>query len=170
MKLFKLLMMLGVGMSIKAAGLHVGDVAPQFSLPDENGVMRSLPTNQKVVLYFYPKDDTPHCTKEACSLRDAYGHYAEHNIAVFGINYDSPKSHKAFKEKNHLPFSLLSDSRKDVAKKYGLRTGFLGATLGYFFPNRVTFLIDKGVIVAILKNINVSQHADEILKEFGIHD
>lgn len=168
MKFLKVLLFLGV-MNMQAA-LKVGDKAPNFRLADENGVMRSLPTDQKVVLFFYPKDGSPNCTKEVCNLRDAHAQYEKHKIAVFGISYDTPESHKEFKHKYVLPFPLLSDTQKEVTKMYGLRSGFWGMTVGYVLPRRITFLIDKGIIVAVLKNINVSEHAQEILKAFGISD
>lgn len=153
------------------AQLKVGDKAPEFSLKDETSIVRSLSefNKNKVVIFFYPKDGSPNCTKEACSLRDANAVYKRNGIVVLGISYDSPESHAKFKEKYHLPFTLLSDSNKEVAKMYGLGSGWLGKRLvSHFFAERVTFLIDKGTIVAILKDINVNTQASDILKAFGI--
>lgn len=146
--------------------LHIGDGAPEFSLVDENEKLRTLQEfkGKKVVLYFYPKDDTPGCTKEACSLRDAYADYAKHGIVILGISYDSPKSHAKFKAKHHLPFTLLSDSKKIVAHDYGADAHFLG----HFIPQRKTFLINaQGKIVKIMDDVRVETHAVDILKAFG---
>lgn len=143
--------------------------APEFTLQDETGAWRSLSEfrGKNIVLFFYPHDDTPGCTAQACSFRDKASVYAEHNIVVLGINFDSPQSHAAFKEKYHLPFILLSDSTGQVAKAYGAKSGI--PFVNNFFPNRVTFLIDtKGNIIKMLQNIDVSTYADEVLKEFNI--
>jgi len=153
--------------SKKVKMLKTGDVAPSFSLPDENGKMRSLGEfkNKKVVLYFYPQDGTANCTKEACQLRDAFGQYKKNNITILGISFDSVKSHQEFKSKNSLPFTLLSDSKKKVAKLYNSNKSLLGN----FYPDRTTILIDEaGKIVKILENVNVQTHSDEILKAFGV--
>lgn len=144
----------------------IGQKAPDFTLPDENGDMRSLSEfrGKKVVLYFYPKDDTPGCTKEACSFRDNYDLFAKNGIVVIGISYDSPESHKKFKEKYHLPFILLSDKNKKIAKLYNANKGFTGR----MFANRKTYLIDEnGVIIHEFKKVNVTQHAREVLDIFN---
>lgn len=158
-----------VAVSILAKHTHekqlIGSKAPQFTLYDENKKQRSLSDflGKKVVLYFYPKDDTPGCTKEACSFRDSAQEYIEHNIIVLGISYDSPESHKKFKEKYHLPFILLSDTDRNVAQAYGAYKHFWH----YFAPKRITFLIDeKGVIINVLKDIDVSTHAQDILQHY----
>ncbi len=150
--------------------LMIGDKAPDFSLKDDSGRDCSLHDflGKKVVLYFYPKDNTPGCTKEACSLRNSYDIFGKNNIIVLGVSYDSVASHKRFKDTYKLPFILLSDSSKEVAKLYGAAARWL-----FFFyapiPTRITFLIDeKGVIKPIIKNVDVSGHADEVLKHFGI--
>ena len=145
----------------KSMVIVVGNQAPDFTLPDENGVEQTLSAQRgkKMVIYFYPKDGTPGCTKEACSLRDGYGLLQQAGITIWGISYDSPKSHKAFKAKHHLPFTLLSDSTKEVAKLYGVK--------GWFFVDRVTFLIDeKGVVVQRLDDVDVSAHAQQIVDAF----
>ena len=141
--------------------LKVGDNAPDFSLTDERG----FPVNLKdylgkktVILYFYPKDFTPGCTKEACSFRDEYKAFEAKGAVVIGVSVDSVKSHAKFSEKYELPFAILSDSQKEVANKYGV----LG--LGGMLAKRVTFIIDKeGRIAAVFPKVNVKKHSEEIL-------
>lgn len=155
------------------AQLKVGDQAPEFSLKDETNTIRTFAefNKNKVVIFFYPKDGSPNCTKEACSLRDANAMYTKHNIVVLGISYDSPESHLKFKQQYHLPFTLLSDTDKEVAKMYGLGSGWFGKRmLNKFFAERVTFLIDQGKIVSILRDINVNTQAQDILKAFDIDE
>lgn len=98
--------------------LKEGDLAPDFELPDQNGDLHKLSDyrGKKVVLYFYPKDDTPGCTKEACSFRDSFGDFRKHGIVVLGVSKDSEKSHALFQEKYSLPFSLLSDTDTKVSQ------------------------------------------------------
>ncbi len=142
--------------------LKEGDMAPDFKLKDETGKIHRLSEfrGSKVVLYFYPKDDTPGCTKEACSFRDAYDVYQKSGVTVLGISYDTPESHKEFKEKYHLPFTLLSDETKEIAKKYGAYRGDNAIPV----PRRITFLIDeKGKIIKIFPQVDVTRHAEEIL-------
>ena len=149
----------------RALKLTIGQKAPNFTLPDENNRSRSLSdyAGKKIVLYFYPKDYTPGCTKEACALRDAYKDYQERNIIILGVSYDSPQSHKKFKAKHKLPFTLLSDTSKSAAKKYGAYSGMFA----YFAPARKTFLIDEnGIIIKIFNNVDVATHAQEILTAF----
>ncbi len=141
--------------------LHVNDLAPDFALSDETGTMIKLSDlqGQNIALYFYPKDQTPNCTAQACSIRNGFSDLKKAGIIVLGISYDSPESHRAFKEKHHLNFPLLSDSDKAVSKLYHVS--------GFFFPDRATFLIDKtGRIVKILTNVNVKDHAQEIIDAF----
>jgi thioredoxin-dependent peroxiredoxin len=140
----------------------VGSKAPDFTLPDQNGKNHTLSSylGQKVALYFYPKDETPGCTKEACSIRDGRKDLEQAGIVVLGVSYDSVESHKKFADKYHLEFPLLSDSKKEVSAQYGAK--------GIFIPSRYTYLIDEnGVIVAIMKDVNVSDHADEIIAAFN---
>ncbi len=141
--------------------LEIGDQAPDFSLPDENGQIQNLSQyrGQKVVVYFYPKDDTPGCTKEACGIRDLFSQFTDNRIVVLGVNYDDAASHKKFKDKHNLPFLLLSDGDKSVSKQYGAD--------GMFFPSRKTYLIDEeGILIKIFENVNVLTHAEEILRYF----
>nr|NIW45223.1 redoxin domain-containing protein [Gammaproteobacteria bacterium]NIX56413.1 redoxin domain-containing protein [candidate division Zixibacteria bacterium] len=101
--------------------LNIGDAAPDFVLNDEDGRKHSLSGyhGQPVVLYFYPKDDTPGCTKEACNFRDDYSAYEDEDVAILGVSADDEDSHKKFKEKYRLPFTLLADTSKKVVNLYG---------------------------------------------------
>ena len=140
--------------------LKVGDMAPDFTLlsHDKQKVTLKDYRGKRVVVYFFPKADTPGWTKEACGFRNAFSEYEKANIIVFGISYDSPKALKSFKKKHALPFTLLSDKRKDVSKAYG--------TKGRLWSSRVTFLISpKGRIEKIYKKMNVNTHAGEILDD-----
>lgn len=147
--------------------LSVGDIAPNFTLLDDSSNPCSLIDyrGKKVVLYFYPKDFTPACTIEACSFRDSYDVYKDYNIIVIGVNYESVESHKKFKESYNIPFKLLSDSSRKVAKKYGAYQSIRNM----LFPERITYLIDEhGKIVHIFLNVSVDGHAQEILKYFKL--
>lgn len=144
----------------------VGQTAPDFKLKDENGKIRSLSEfrGKKVVLYFYPKDDTPGCTKEACSFRDGYEQFEKAGIVVIGVSYDSPESHKKFKEKYNLPFILLSDEEKKVAELYQANKGLFGKK----FANRVTYLVDEnGKIITVLEKVDVTKHATQVINAFN---
>ena len=140
--------------------LKVGDVAPDFTLPDQNGKTVSLSAlrGKNVVLYFYPKDFSIGCTKEACNFRDAYEDFTEAGAQVVGVSGDSVESHRKFIEKYLLPFTLLSDEGGDVRKLYGV-TGFL-------LPGRTTFVIDKiGIIRLVFSSqTDMKAHIDEALK------
>ena len=125
-------------------GVAVGDRAPDFTLADAEGKPVSLADfrgKRAVVLYFYPKDDTPGCTKEACSFRDSYEEFTQAGAEVIGVSSDSGSSHQGFAKKHRLPFTLLSDPGGAVRKKYGVP-----ATLG-LLPGRVTFVIDREGVV-----------------------
>lgn len=146
--------------------VKVGDVAPDFQLKDDAGNVHSLAEfrGKKVVLYFYPKDNTPGCTKEACSFRDGYKELQGAGIIVVGISFDSPESHKKFRDKYKLPFLLLSDEKKEVAKAYGATGGILGSLM----PKRYTYLVnEEGRIVHIFQKVDVKNHAEEVLKAFS---
>ncbi len=148
---------------------NVGDVAPDFSAKDSfgNTVTLSALRGQKVVLFFYPKDDTPGCTKEACSFRDANSTYADKGIRVLGVSLDDETSHQAFATKYSLPFTLLADTDHAVSEAYGVYgeqewkgNKFLGVA-------RKTFLIDEnGVLKQIFDTVNVEIHAQEVLDAF----
>lgn len=146
-------------------------VAPLFTLPDQNGKEHSLADyrGKWVLLYFYPKDDTPGCTNEACTIRDSFPHFQELKIAVLGVSVDSVESHKKFKEKYHLPFTLLSDYKKEVVPQYGVwgKKKFMGKI--HEGTLRTSFLIDpEGKIAKIYENVDPAVHAAEVLTDLPI--
>ena len=150
--------------------LKEGGAAPDFSLPNENGetVKLSDLRGQKIALYFYPKDDTPGCTKQACSLRDGFADLTKAGIKVFGVSMDKAAKHQKFIDKYNLPFSLLVDENHEVADKYESygEKKFMGKTYNGIL--RKTFLIDeKGKIKKIFDKVKVSEHAAEILTAFS---
>ncbi len=150
--------------------LTEGDTAPDFSVKDQNGDDLKLSDllGKRVVLYFYPKDDTPGCTKEACSLRDGFSQFTDQQIEILGVSTDDEKSHQKFISKYELPFTLLADTDHAVAdlyESYGEKQ-FMGKT--YNGVLRKTFLIDEaGKIVKIFDKVKVEEHAAEILAAFG---
>ena len=150
--------------------LKEGDKAPEFNSKDQNGNSVSLKDlkGKRVVLYFYPKDDTPGCTKEACSFRDADDVFNAKGIKVLGVSTDDEKSHQKFISKFQLPFDLLADTDKSIVEAYGVwgeKSMYGKKYMGTF---RKTFLIDEsGVIVKIFEKVNVAEHADEVLAAFG---
>lgn len=142
--------------------LTVGDTAPDFTVKDTQGATVTLSAlkGQGVVLYFYPKDDTPGCTKEACGFRDNWDSYLAKGIKVFGVSMDDETSHQAFTAKFNLPFPLLADVKGVVAKAYGADGG------GY--AKRYTFVIDaEGKIAQVYTTVNTSTHATDILSAWG---
>jgi peroxiredoxin Q/BCP len=143
--------------------ITVGDTAPDFTLPDQTGqsvTLSSFRGEKAVVLYFYPKDDTPGCTTESCSFRDSYQDFQATGAEVIGISSDSPDSHQKFAGKYNLPFTLVSDQNAKVRKAYGVP-----ATLG-LLPGRVTYVIDKAGTVRHVFNsqFNPTQHVAEALQ------
>lgn len=146
--------------------ISAGQPAPTFTLLDENETQRSLSDyrGKPVVLYFYPKDDTPGCTKEACGFRDDYSAYEKAGVEILGVSPDSPKSHAKFKAKYDLPFHLLADTEKEVLKAYdawGLKKSHGREYEGVL---RTTFLIDSdGNIAKVFKNVKPAEHSEEIL-------
>ncbi len=150
--------------------IKAGDIAPEFSTRDAQGnpVTLSDFRGQNVVLYFYPKDDTPGCTKEACSFRDADATYAEQGIKVLGVSLDDEASHQAFASKYSLPFTLLSDTEHQVAEAYGVYGEHQYGDKTFLGVARKTFLIDKqGKIKHVFDKVNVDAHADEVLAAFN---
>jgi thioredoxin-dependent peroxiredoxin len=150
--------------------LKEGDSAPDFTAKNQDGEIVKLSDylGKRVVLYFYPKDDTPGCTKQACSLRDAFDVFESKNIKVFGVSIDDEKSHRKFIEKYALPFDLLADTEKEIVNLYGVYGEKLNYGKKYMGVNRTTFLIDEaGVIMKIFKKVKVDEHADEVLEAFG---
>ena len=154
-----------IGLIMAKNDLKIGDKAPDFTLMDQDSTEHTLSEyfGKKIVVYFYPKDDTPGCKKEACSIRDNYALFEENDIVVFGLSYDSPASHKKFAEKYDLPFTLLSDADKSVAKLYN--------SDGFLMAKRNSFLIDtEGNIFKIYKNVDVTSHTSNILDDFDVLD
>ena len=147
-----------------------GTTAPAFKTTDQNGESVSLKDlrGQKVVLYFYPKDDTPGCTKEACSFRDAYSKFKKQKITVLGVSPDKETAHQKFVTKYQLPFTLLADADRSIAESYGVwgEKKFMGRT--YMGVHRTTFLIDeKGKIKKVFEKVKPEDHASEVLEAFA---
>ena len=148
--------------------LKVGDKAPDFALKDGEGKIAGLSDfkGKKIVLYFYPKDDTSGCTKEACNFRDNLGALKKLNVEVLGVSSDDEASHKKFAEKYNLPFRLLADVDKKVSKEYGVYE--LKSMYGkeYYGITRSTFVIDEdGKIQQIYHKVNPEEHINEIMAE-----
>src|SRR3954471_9242651 len=148
--------------------LKEGDKAPTFTVSTNGGGKISLADykGQNVILYFYPKDDTPGCTKEACAFRDAYGDFNKKGAVVFGVSPDPVKSHDKFVEKFKLPFTLLADEDKKIVESYGVwgEKVFMGRK--YLGTHRVTFLIGPdGKIKKIWPTVKPEEHAEEVLAE-----
>lgn len=143
--------------------LTVGTTAPDFTVRDTNGNTVSLSdySGKTVVLYFYPKDDTPGCTKEACSFRDAYTDYQGKDIVVFGVSMDDEASHKQFTEKFNLPFPLLADTDGNLTQAYDVSGGS--------YAKRVTYVIDgEGKIAKVYDSVKTDTHATDILADLGV--
>ncbi len=148
--------------------LQIGDQAPEFSLLSDSKEKISLTElrGKKVVLYFYPKDDTPGCTKQACDFRDALPQFTDQNTLIFGISKDTAAKHTKFKEKYKLPFTLLTDENADVCEAYGVinKKSLFGKT--FLGIQRSTFLLDEnGIILAIWRKVKVPSHIQEVLQE-----
>jgi peroxiredoxin Q/BCP len=148
--------------------LSPGDPAPDFSLPDAEGKTYSLADlkGQRVVLYFYPRDNTPGCTKEACGFRDAYGAYQEKNVVILGVSTDDAKSHAKFTVKYALPFPLLVDSDGAVASRYGVYglKKFMGKE--YMGVTRSTFVIGAdSTLEQVYLKVKPETHADTVLAD-----
>lgn len=146
--------------------IQTGVPAPEFSLPDENGAVHRLADHRghAVVLYFYPKDDTPGCTTEACNFRDDYSAYTDAGVVILGVSPDSPKSHARFKQKHALPFPLLADEDHQVCQAYGVwgPKKYMGRE--YEGVLRTTFLIDgEGKIARVFENVKPADHSAEVL-------
>lgn len=146
-----------------ASMLDTGDRAPEFTLPDQNGHDISLTALLKdgpAILYFYPADFTPGCTRAACSIRDIHRELTRAGLTVAGISPQSPDSHKRFREKHGLPFTLLSDERKEVIKMFGVN-GPLG-----FWVQRVTYLVDqnRAIVGRVKAHFSIAEHEDFIRK------
>ena len=148
--------------------LEVGTKAPEFTLPDQNGEMHSLSDykGQKVILYFYPKDSTAGCTKQACGFSERYPQFREKGAVVLGVSKDSVASHKKFEEKNSLPFTLLSDTEKTVIQAYDVwkeKKMYGKVSMGVV---RTTYLIDEdGVIVKAVDKVKAADNPQQMLDE-----
>jgi peroxiredoxin Q/BCP len=146
--------------------LTVGMPAPEFTLPTADGSRLSLEDyrGKKVILYFYPKDNTPGCTKEACAFRDVITQVEKRGAVVLGISVDSIESHKKFSDKFGLPFPLGSDAAKETVKRYGVWKEKSMYGRKFLGIERTTFVIDgKGLITHIFRKVKVGGHVDEVL-------
>ena len=154
--------MLSLAGLAQAAGLVEGVQAPTFEAQDQHGKLIKLADfkgKSNVVLYFYPKDDTPGCTAQACSLRDGFGPIQEAGAIILGVSADDVSSHQAFSAKYALPFSLLADPKRTIIEAYDVKMAVLG------MAKRVTFVIDKqGVIRRILKDVDTKHHDVQVLE------
>jgi thioredoxin-dependent peroxiredoxin len=148
----------------KSHAIKTGDLIPEFTLPDQNGIMfdiKNVIGKKNLVIYFYPKDDSPGCTKEACAFRDQYQVFTEAEALIIGISGQSVQSHKKFAEKYRLTFTLLSDIGNKVRKTFGVPTNALG-----LLPGRVTYIADKtGKVVFIFNSqTEAERHVEEAMK------
>lgn len=156
------LILLGLCGPLAAETIGPGQLAPAFTLPDATGTMRALSDFQGkwLVLYFYPKNDTPGCTTEACSFRDELTLIHKLDAQVVGVSTDDSDSHRDFAEKYSLPFPLLADSAGSVAARYGV----LRSLLGFSYASRQTFLINpEGVIHHVWEDVSPSEHTAEVI-------
>jgi thioredoxin-dependent peroxiredoxin len=143
-----------------------GKPAPDFALKSDGGATVKLSDfrGKQVVLYFYPKDDTPGCTAQACGIRDVYGEFQREGAVVLGVSPDDERSHVKFKEKYDLPFTLLADAGHEVADEYGVwaEKNYAGKT--YWGVDRSTFVIDEdGTVKKVMHKVKPDTHADEVL-------
>jgi peroxiredoxin Q/BCP len=145
----------------KLETLEIGDKVPVFTLLDQDGNTFNITDyigTKNLVIYFYPKDDTPGCTKEACGFRDEFEAFSDLDALVIGISVDSPESHRKFIEKYQLPFTLLSDEDDEVRKQFGVNGNYLG-----LIPGRVTFVVDKQGIIQFVfdSQSKATKHVEE---------
>ncbi len=150
------------------AMLEVGDKAPAFSVKDQDGKTVKLSDfkGRKVVLYFYPKDDTPGCTTEACSFRDNLPKFEQLDVTVLGVSPDSETSHRKFADKFELPFTLLADPDKKIVEAYGAWGEKKLYGRAYMGTLRISYLIDeKGRIAAVYPKVSPAKHVDQLLKD-----
>ncbi len=160
MKTLALMMLATTGLF--AAGLQPGSPAPPFEAKDQHGTtirLGDFRDRKAVVLYFYPKDDTPGCTAQACSLRDGYQAIQDAGAVVLGVSADDAKSHAAFSAKYQLPFSLLADPDRKIIEAYGVKMPLIG------IAKRWTFIIDKaGIVRHVISNVDTARHDDQVLE------
>jgi peroxiredoxin Q/BCP len=150
--------------------IHEGEPAPVFTLTSDAGERVSLSDfrGKPIVLYFYPKDDTPGCTTQACGIRDAYGEFETVGAVVLGVSPDDERRHLRFKEKYGLPFTLLADPEHEVADRYGVwgEKRYMGRT--YMGVNRTTFVVaPDGTVAKVLRDVKPATHADDVLAALG---
>lgn len=148
--------------------LKIGQIAPLFALADRTGALHELQQyrDKWVLLYFYPKDNTPGCTTEACAVRDNWGAFTTKNAVVLGVSADSQKSHQKFVSQHQLPFPVLSDPEKTVITEYGalIEKSMFGKK--YLGINRISYLINPtGLIAKLYQKVEPSTHIDEVLKD-----
>jgi len=159
-----LLCLISTGPATAADQVVVGQPAPEFELPDQDGQLHSLEDyrDRWVVLYFYPKDETPGCTTEACEFRDNIFAFQKLNVQILGVSLDDIASHKRFAEKHDLPFPLLADPEGTSAEAYGVKTKFAGMTVA----KRQTFIIDPdGILAKHYEKVIPATHSAEVLAE-----
>jgi thioredoxin-dependent peroxiredoxin len=147
--------------------LKIGDKAPAFTGKDQDGKSVALSTfaGKKVVLYFYPKDQTPGCTAQACNLRDNIDMLTQQGYVVLGVSTDDEASHRAFREKYNLPFTLIADTDKSITQQYGVWVEKEREGKKFMGTARTTFLInEQGVITDIIANVDTANHASQIVK------
>jgi peroxiredoxin Q/BCP len=147
-----------------------GKPAPEFELATDTGETVSLASlrGKNVVLYFYPKDDTPGCTAQACAIRDSMSDFQNRNAVVLGVSPDDEASHRKFKEKYSLPFTLLADPGHQVAEEYGVWVEKKNYGKKYMGIERSTFVIDpKGKVKKVLRRVDPQKHADQVLELLG---
>ena len=148
--------------------LKVGRKAPAFTLADQTAKMHTLKeyAGQWVLIYFYPKDDTPGCTKEACAITEVYGDFKKLKVTVLGVSKDSPKSHKKFAEKFNLPFTLLSDESTEMIQKYGAWVEKSMYGKKYLGTDRISYLVNpEGKIAKVYPKVDPANHALELLAD-----
>jgi len=159
----KILPIIIIKFSLFGATINVGESAPNFSLVDQDGNLHRLDDykGNNLVIYFFPKADTPGWIRQACGFRDEYKNFEKYNISILGISYDDQSILRSFKKKYDLNFNLLSDSKKEMGKAFGVNKY-------YFFPSRKTFLINKeGVLIHIFDDVDLHTHPKDILRFFN---
>lgn len=157
-------------LSSYAQAPKTGETAPDFTAKDQDGkeITLSKLKGKKVVLYFYPKDDTPGCTSEACNLRDNYAELQKAGYVILGVSADDETSHKNFQQKYALPFSLLADTDKAINKKYRVWVEKERDGQKYFGTARTTFIIDeKGIVTQIIDKVETASHSQQIIPDLG---
>ena len=147
--------------------LKVGDPAPDFTAPDDAGGEFTLSAlrGKKVILYFYPKDNTPGCAQEACDFRDLASAAEEKGTVVVGVSPDSPKSHAGFKAKHAIPFTLVADAGKEIVNEYGVWIEKKNYGRSYMGVARTTFVLDEqGAVARVFENVKVKGHASAVVE------